>query len=89
VVTTDFKGKEIAGLLKYGVKVTINSDDPAYFRGYMNENMLKMASDASFTEKDLVQLSRNAFEIAWISASKRAQYLEKLDEFVRLDESLR
>lgn len=89
MVATDFKGKEIAGLLKYGVKVTINSDDPAYFRGYMNENMLKMVNDASFTEQDLVQLSRNAFEIAWISASKRAQYFEKLDEFLILNESWR
>lgn len=69
--------------------MTVNSDDPAYFKGYMNENMLKMAKDASLTEKDLVQLSRNAFEIAWISTSKRAEYLAKLDEFERLNESLR
>lgn len=70
-------------LLKKGVKVTVNSDDPAYFRSYMSENLKKMNSDAGLNKKELILLSRNAFDIAWISPDKRTKYLEKLDEFER------
>lgn len=81
VVTDDFKGKEIVDLLRRGVKVTINSDDPAYFRAYANENMEKMAADTDVTRKELVQLQRNAFNISWISSWRRNHFLSLLDEY--------
>lgn len=80
-MTSDFKGKEIVSLLRKGVKVTINSDDPAYFRGYAAENVEKMAKDAGVSRKELVQFQRNAFEAAWLPAKKRSKFLEKLDDF--------
>ena len=82
-VTSSFKDKEIMTLLRQGIGVTINSDDPAYFRGYINENMLKIASaaDVEVTRKELIQLQRNAFRISWISSWKRNHYLQMLDEF--------
>ncbi|ETI24005.1 adenosine deaminase [Cladophialophora carrionii CBS 160.54] len=86
IVTDDFKGKEIIDLLRQGVRVTVNSDDPAYFRGYVNENMLKLASapELNVTRKELIQLQRNAFTISWISSWKRNHFLQLLDEFERL-----
>ncbi|OQV06351.1 hypothetical protein CLAIMM_10928 [Cladophialophora immunda] len=83
VVTEDFKGREILSLLRQGVKVTINSDDPAYFRGYVNENMLKMAEGTDVTKKELIQLQRNAFMISWISSWRRNHFLQMLDEYER------
>lgn len=83
VVTPDFKGKEIVELLRQGVKVTINSDDPAYFRAYVNENMEKMARETDLTRKELIQLQRNAFNIAWISSWRRSHFLSLLDEYER------
>lgn len=81
VVTDDFKGKEIVALLRRGVKVTVNSDDPAYFRAYANENMEKMATETDLTKKELIQLQRNAFSISWISTWRRNHFLALLDEY--------
>ena len=83
IVTASFKGHEIMTLLRQGVRVTVNSDDPAYFRGYINENMLKLAMSAELvvTRKELIQLQRNAFAISWVSSWKRNHFLAILDEF--------
>lgn len=81
VVTSDFKGKEILQLLRQGVKVTLNSDDPAYFRGYVNENILKIARETDVTRKELVQLQRNAFEVSWLSSWRRDQFLKELNGY--------
>ncbi|KAF2817249.1 adenosine deaminase [Mytilinidion resinicola] len=83
VVTEDFKGKEILQLLRTGVKVTVNSDDPAYFRGYMNENLTKMAEETDITREEIVQLQRNAFEVAWISERKREGFLKLLESHAK------
>ena len=80
VVTKDFKGKEISDLLKKGVRCTISSDDPAYFRGYMNENLEKML-EAGMTRLDLIQLERNAFFVSWLSTKKRDYFLSLLDDY--------
>jgi adenine deaminase len=82
VVTSDFKGKEISQLLRAGIKITINSDDPAYFRAYMTENMEKLASGTDLTKEELVQLQRNAFNISWISSWRRSHFLKLLDDYV-------
>ncbi|EXJ83453.1 adenosine deaminase [Capronia coronata CBS 617.96] len=81
VVTDDFKGKEIVDLLRRGVKVTVNSDDPAYFRAYANENMEKMAMGTDVTRKELIQLQRNAFSISWISIWRKTHFLSLLQEY--------
>jgi adenine deaminase len=81
IVTAEFKGKEILELLRMGVKVTIASDDPAYFRGYLNENLHKLATETDVTRQELLQLQRNAFNISWISSWKRNHFLAQLDEY--------
>lgn len=83
VVTSDFKGKEIRDLLGDGIKVTINSDDPAYFRGYVTENVVKMADEMGLSKEELVKLERNAFEISWISSAKRDKFLAALEEYAQ------
>jgi len=82
IVCSDFKGKEMRDLLGQGVKVTINSDDPAYFRGYMTENLEKVL-EAGLSLKDLVKTQRNALEISWVSEDERKDLIGKLDEYVR------
>ena len=81
VVTKDFKGKEITSLLRDGVKVTVNSDDPAYFRAYMSENMEKIADATDVTKYELVQLQRNAFDISWLSSEKREVFMNMLNDY--------
>ena len=80
-VTHDMKAPVIAGLLRDGVRVTVNSDDPAYFGGYVAENLLALARAADLTPAELVQLERNAFEIAWLPDERRAGYLAELADY--------
>jgi adenine deaminase len=82
IVCSDFKGKEMKSLLGQGVKVTINSDDPAYFRGYMTENLEKVL-EAGLSLEDLVKTQRNALEISWISDDERIGLMGKLNEYVK------
>jgi adenosine deaminase len=83
-VTHDMKAPVIADLLRQGVRVTANSDDPAYFGGYVAENILALARAADLTFAELVQLERNAFEIAWLPDERRATYLAELDEYASM-----
>lgn len=80
-VTDDMKAKEIVELLRRGVKVTINSDDPAYFGGYVADNYLALIDAAELTREEVVQLARNSFEASWISDEQRAEYLREIDAY--------
>ena len=81
-VTDDMKATEIAGLLRSGVRVTVNSDDPAYFGGYVAENYVALAEAAGLTTQEVVQLARNSFEASWLGDSQRAAYLAEIDRYV-------
>jgi len=81
-VTQDMKANEIVALLRAGVRVCINSDDPAYFAAYIGENFLALAEKAELSLDELAQLSRNAFEIAWIPSATRDRYLTEIDEYM-------
>ena len=81
IVSEGMKATEIVGLLRAGVKVTINSDDPAYFGGYLTENLQALAAATDLDRDELVQLQRNAFEVSWIGEEKRAAFLEALDAY--------
>jgi adenine deaminase len=59
----------------------VNSDDPAYFGGYIAENYGALASDARLSAAELVQLARNSFEIAWLTPRVRDVYLGELDTY--------
>jgi adenosine deaminase len=75
------KAPEIKALLDRAVRVTINSDDPAYFVGYMNENLVAVREALDLARSDVVRLARNAFEIAWLTEQERAPYLDALDRY--------
>ena len=54
---------------KRGVKVTVNSDDPAYFGGYIAENYQRVVDEAGVDEETLKRFARNAVDISWAPAS--------------------
>jgi adenosine deaminase len=80
-VTDGTKAAAIKEMLDRGLRVTINSDDPAYFPGYMLENFVVAQQEAGLSEEELVQISRNAFEASWLSDAERAPFLEHLDTY--------
>jgi len=85
-VVQNLTGDEIRKFLDLGIKATINSDDPAYFRGYMNENLLALAEDADFSASELAQLTRNAFDICWADASTKAELTSALEGYLAQSE---
>lgn len=82
ITNNDLKGDEILDLLDLGVKVSINSDDPAYFGGYIAENYAALAEEYKVTTEQLVQLARNSFETSWISPNQKQMYLKQIDNYI-------
>jgi adenosine deaminase len=82
-VTNDMKATEIAQLLRSGALVTVNSDDPAYFGGYIVDNYLALAEQAGLSSTDVVTLAENSFAISWVDDDRRAGYLDEVGRFVR------
>lgn len=72
----------ILELLDKGICATVNSDDPAYFGGYMNENFLALESELGMTKEQAAQLARNSFSASFLSSDKRAEMLQQLDDYL-------
>ncbi len=70
-------------LLEAGVKVTINSDDPAYFGGYLLENYIQTAEALNLTEPELAEIAANSFRGAFLTDAEKAGYLARIDAYVR------
>jgi len=70
-------------LLDLGLCVTVNSDDPAYFGGYITENLLASQQALGLTRHDIYTLARNAFEASFASADEKARYIAELDRFMQ------
>ncbi|WP_437558093.1 adenosine deaminase [Acidithiobacillus sulfuriphilus] len=68
-------------LLAAGLLATINSDDPAYFGGYLSENMLHTFSNLNLPVRDALLLQRNAVEAAFCSDQRKQELLSALNEY--------
>jgi adenosine deaminase len=73
----------IKALLETGLCVTINSDDPAYFGGYVTDNYLAVADALPFSPEQIIQLAKNSFEASFISDGKKQRYYNELDRLLR------
>lgn len=80
-VAGDLKASQIRRMLDLGLRVTVNSDDPAYFGGYVTDNLIAAQEAAGLTEAELLRLQRNAVEIAWLPATVSDQLLAGLDRY--------
>ncbi len=79
----DLTASHLRKMLQLGMRATVNSDDPAYFRAYMNENLQALLDDGGLTIDEIVQLVRNSFLVSWISEERREYYLNLLDAHVQ------
>jgi adenosine deaminase len=80
-VTADLKLKELKQMLDSGLRATVNSDDPAYFAAYVADNLAVAEDEGGFSEEELVQLERNAFEISWLPTAAKEELISELDSF--------
>jgi len=81
-VTDGTKAPAIKAMLSKNLLVTINSDDPAYFPGYMNENLLRVQEEADLDKQEITRLVRNAFEVSWLTDDRRSTFLSQVDTFL-------
>ena len=73
-VVDDMAQHNIRRLLQQGVQVTVNSDDPSYFGGYMNDNFIAITDALDLTAAELKQLALNSFEASFISAAEKQKW---------------
>jgi adenosine deaminase len=66
-------------LLNQGLCVTVNSDDPAYFGGYLLDNFLAVAEGLGLSRAELAQLARNSIEASFIDAPTRQNWYARID----------
>ncbi|MGW2142827.1 adenosine deaminase [Nonomuraea bangladeshensis] len=81
-VTDSMKAEGIRKLMDLGVRVTVNSDDPAYFDGYVQENLIALQKALQLSEEELAGLERNAFEVTWLPRPVKDAYLAEVDAYL-------
>lgn len=70
----------LRALLDAGLAATVNSDDPAYFGGYMNDNFLQTFAATGLDARHAYALARNSFEGSFASPSAKQRWTQRLDE---------
>lgn len=68
-------------MMNKNLLVTINSDDPSYFGGQLNDNYLKLAKALSLTTDDIYQLAKNSFTASFLSDTEKQNYIKKVDDY--------
>jgi adenosine deaminase len=82
-VVRSMKQHPLRKMLDFGLKVSVNSDDPAYFGGYINDNYRSVAAALSLDRTHLVTVARNGIEASFLDAAGKATLRSKLDHYAR------
>lgn len=80
-VVADLADHPLKTMLAHGLKATVNSDDPAYFGGYINDNFNAVVSALDLDRNDIVQLARNSFEAAFADSQQIQHWLTQLEDY--------
>ena len=81
-VVGDMTAHPIKTMLAKGLKPTLNSDDPAYFGGYLNDNYRAAARGVDLSLEDLATLARNSFTGSFLTPEQQAPHLAAIDAYV-------
>jgi adenosine deaminase len=77
-VFPDLKNHNIGQLLDAGLCVTINSDDPAYFGGYINDNFVQTFEATGLTAQQAYVLASNSFDASFVPEAQRLKWMHEL-----------
>jgi adenine deaminase len=81
-VFPDLRQHNFGELLDRGLLVTINSDDPAYFGGYVADNYVGTADALGLTADQMIRVARNSFVASFLPEAEQQQHLDAIDAFV-------
>jgi len=82
-VVDDMKNHPLPEMLEHGLKVMINSDDPAYFGGYLNQNYEAISAIVNNDKETLALLARNSFTSAFISEKQKNKFVTEVDQYLK------
>ncbi|MFA5902768.1 MAG: adenosine deaminase [Desulfobacula sp.] len=75
------KDHNILSLLAKGLKVTVNSDDPAYFGGYLNENFMALHKELGMNKDQAVELAKNSFDACFLTPEEKRSAVLRLEAY--------
>ena len=81
-VVDDLSQHPLRRMLAAGLRATVNSDDPAYFGGYVNANFVAVADALDLTRDEILTLARNSFTGSFLPPAEQAVHLAAIDSFV-------
>ncbi len=81
-VVDDIKKHPLPAMLQAGLRVTINSDDPAYFGGYINENYMAISELLDNSKPQLAELAKNSFTAAFIPEEQCQKYISEINSYL-------
>ncbi len=84
-VVPDLTKHPLKKMMDMGLKVTVNSDDPAYFGGQVNQNYIEIQEALNLTKADLYQLARNSFAYSLLDDEVKTKYLEELEIYYQMN----
>jgi adenosine deaminase len=82
-VFSHLKQHNLKKMLELGIRATINSDDPAYFGGYVSDNFRAAQNALELSQEELENLARNSFHASFLTDAERAKYLSMVDDAVK------
>lgn len=80
-VVDDLKNHPLKKMMELGLKVTVNSDDPAYFGGQVNKNYEAIQEALNLSKSDLYQLAKNSFQYSLLDENSKQRYLNELEVY--------
>ena len=73
------KSHNLRDLMKNNLMVTINSDDPAYFGGYLNTNLIECQKTLNFSEDEIKKLAINSFKSSFLDENKKKEWIDQIN----------
>jgi len=81
-VVDDLKDHPVPEMLRQGIRVTLNSDDPAYFGGYVNENYRQLTAAVGLTREQVTLMAKNSFAGSFLSDAEKARHIAEVDVWI-------
>ncbi|SIS94375.1 adenosine deaminase [Zobellia uliginosa] len=82
-VVRDLKEHPLPTMMAHNLLVTINSDDPAYFGGYMNENYWGLAQALNLSKPQIATLAKNGFKASWLNNDEKQKYIDEIEGYLQ------
>jgi adenosine deaminase len=81
-VVEDMTAHPLKMMLDRGLFVTVNSDDPAYFGGYVNDNYVAVRQALALSNEELALIARNSFEASFLDEATKAKYVAEVEAYL-------